>query len=656
MFSKLLNKYKRQKFRKPESGDLTEEINDLIIFFEGRIKDANRKKEVEKAIKEFFRQPYETQLKNLAGLYLFLENCLKEENSKETFSNVDFRRGIQRRHFPLLHLSSFSIIFQEKEAQEKWLCKQFLILLLEQTTKLLGQGQDNFFGQCLDWVQNNKNDLKTFPFFDHPPTPIIFDSEYLVAIGHFIFQQIQKQFGPKFTAGIYDQSYQKLANQYKMLEIFPVVISLLPEAYRDSEKISIFSKHQLTQALLEKVKNLESLNIELGQKNKALKKSEENLKLSQKETKATLHQLTEVMNAIGEGIITANEQSQIIQVNKEVEKIFGYEAEELKGKLLTILMPKEYEERHLRGIDKFLETKSSSVLNKLMVMKGVRKDGDIFPLEINVSSIEFDGKILFTAALRDISQQIKMEQRLRLTNQQLKTTNQELRKSNEELEQFAYVASHDLQEPLRTIASYVQLIQRRFPQKTEGEVAEYIAFAVGGVKRLQKLIQDLLEYSRVGKKELQFQKIALSKLIDQTKLDMRAVLEEKNAKLELLNDGEIVVDSIFLQQIFQNLFSNALKFSEKDTAPHIKIKLEEYPENWQITVEDNGIGIAPGLEKKIFDLFQRLHNQAEYEGTGIGLAICKRIIEKHGGKIWIDNNKRTGTTFCFTIDKNTVVG
>jgi len=225
--------------------------------------------------------------------------------------------------------------------------------------------------------------------------------------------------------------------------------------------------------------------------------------------------------------------------------------------------------------------------------------------------------------------------------------NEELIRSNRELEQFAYVASHDLQEPLRMVSSFTQMLARRYKDKLDNDANEFIQFAVDGASRMQSLINDLLEYSRVGTKGKNPELIDMHMIIGQVISNLGLKIKEKNALITNDDLPEIFADGRQMQQLFQNIIDNALKFSNSSPIIHISSGLDG--EDYLFSVQDNGIGIEPQYYGKIFQIFQRLHAKEDYPGTGIGLAICRRIVERHGGKIWVESKPGEGTKFFFTI-------
>jgi signal transduction histidine kinase len=225
---------------------------------------------------------------------------------------------------------------------------------------------------------------------------------------------------------------------------------------------------------------------------------------------------------------------------------------------------------------------------------------------------------------------------------------QDLQRSNAELEQFAYVASHDLQEPLRKVASFCELLQRRYGGRLDERADQYIGFAVDGAKRMQVLINDLLAFSRVGRITGDRRPVPANALMDQAKTNLADALERTGATVEVGDLPVVLAEAPLLTAVFQNLLSNALKF-HGDRPPHVTVAARRDGPDWEFSFADTGIGIDAGYAERIFIIFQRLHPKDEYPGTGIGLAMCRKIIEYHGGRIWLDNSAEVGSRFLFTL-------
>jgi two-component system CheB/CheR fusion protein len=254
-------------------------------------------------------------------------------------------------------------------------------------------------------------------------------------------------------------------------------------------------------------------------------------------------------------------------------------------------------------------------------------------------------------ATQNISHQKETEALLLELNNRLKKRAEDLVNSNIELERFAYVASHDLQEPLRMVTSFLQLLKKKYRDQLDEVADQYIHFAVDGAERMKQLIMDLLEYSRVGFNRENNEQVDLNKLLKEQELLFEKTCQETGA---VINTGPMPVvqgNKMQLSQLFQNLIGNAIKYHHKDRSPVVTIGSEEQADQFLFFVKDNGIGIEPAFFEKVFVIFQRLHNKSDYGGTGIGLAICKKIVEKHGGTIWVESTPQQGSCFYFTISK-----
>jgi PAS domain S-box-containing protein len=249
----------------------------------------------------------------------------------------------------------------------------------------------------------------------------------------------------------------------------------------------------------------------------------------------------------------------------------------------------------------------------------------------------------------DVTDQKEAAEELERIHHELEDRAKELERSNQELEQFASVASHDLQEPLRIVAGYVQLLAKRYGDTFDETGIEFIGYAVDGVKRMQKLISDLLEYSRVSTRGKEPTPTSSQDALDLARANLQASIEESEARIVQDPLPTVLADGSQLAQLFQNLVGNAIKYRRPGERPQVRVTAEPHNGEWQFEVRDNGIGIEPQYHDRIFGIFERLHGREEYEGTGVGLAICKKIVERHGGRIWVESGPGQGTAFRFTF-------
>ena len=235
-------------------------------------------------------------------------------------------------------------------------------------------------------------------------------------------------------------------------------------------------------------------------------------------------------------------------------------------------------------------------------------------------------------------------------HEQLTVQAEELRRSNRDLEQFAYVASHDLQEPLRAVGSYAQLLAERYQEQLDERAQRYLRYMVQGADRMRTLIDDVLRLSRVGSRGQQFAPVALDEVLDEVLLGLQRTIEETGAVIVRSPLPVVQGDAAQCGQLLQNLIANALKFRRPTSAPRVEVTAAQAGDEWVIAVRDNGIGIDPRHHERVFAIFRRLHTQEEYPGTGIGLAICRKVVERHGGRIWVDAAPADGgSVFRFTF-------
>ncbi|MGD0449474.1 MAG: PAS domain S-box protein [Candidatus Bathyarchaeia archaeon] len=338
-------------------------------------------------------------------------------------------------------------------------------------------------------------------------------------------------------------------------------------------------------------------------------------------------------------LVTISKEGKITDVNMATEDVTGYTREELIGSDFS---------------DYFTEPRDARAGYQKVFTEGLVKD---YPLAIRhksgkITDVLYNASIYRNpqgdiqgvfAAARDVTERNAMEN-------EIKQTMEKLKQSNSELEQFAYVASHDLQEPLRMVASYVQLLERRYKGKLDTEADEFIAYAVDGANRMRGLIEDLLTYSRVNRLGKPFEPTNVESTLDIVLLNLKASITENNALVTHDKLPIVMADGGQLVQLFQNLIGNAIKFHGKES-PHVHVSAQDKENEYMFSVQDNGIGIAPEYFDRLFKIFQRLHTREEYPGSGIGLAVCKRIVERHGGRIWIESQVGKGSTIYFTLNK-----
>ena len=352
-----------------------------------------------------------------------------------------------------------------------------------------------------------------------------------------------------------------------------------------------------------------------------------------------------LLEAAPDAMVVVNQGGEIVLLNVQAEKQFGYRRDELVGQKVKNIIPEGFAERLIADGTRTAAEALAQQIGTGIELVARRKDGSEFSIELMLSPLESAEGILVTAAVRDITARKKAES-------QLLNKVEELNRSNEELGQFAYIASHDLQEPLRMVASYTQLLSRKYKGKLDADADAFISFAVDGANRMQRLIQDLLSYSRVGTKGQEMLEISCEGALDSALVNLRGAVEASGALVTHDTLPTVLADETQLVQLFQNLVGNAIKY-QNSGIPRIHISAAKNGgKKWVISVKDNGLGIDPQYFEKIFGMFQRLHKREEFAGTGIGLAICKKIVERHGGSISVESQPGQGSTFRFALAEN----
>jgi PAS domain S-box-containing protein len=355
----------------------------------------------------------------------------------------------------------------------------------------------------------------------------------------------------------------------------------------------------------------------------------------------------DIMQTVREPLLVLDSKRRVISANRPFYQTFQITPGDIEGKVLYDLGNRQWDIPKLR---KLLE----EILPKSTVFLDFEIEHDFEDLGrrvmvLNARRIFHETKRMqmILLAIEDITERKRAEKELKQA-EALKQAIEALELSNRDLEQFAYVASHDLQEPLRMVSSFTQLLAKRYRGKLDKDADEFIAYIVAGAKRMQALINDLLTYSRVDTRGESFGPMDSEAAFDQAIANLRVAIEEGKAVITHDPLPPIIADESQIVQLFQNLLGNAIKFHGKEP-PRIHVSARQENNEWVFSIRDNGIGIAPEYFDRVFVIFQRLHGREEYSGTGTGLAICKRIVERHDGRIWVESELNKGSTFYFTI-------
>jgi PAS domain S-box-containing protein len=367
-----------------------------------------------------------------------------------------------------------------------------------------------------------------------------------------------------------------------------------------------------------------------------------------------------LLEAAPDAMVVVDRRGNIVLLNRQAERLFGHDRNDLLGRPVTTLIPHGFAERLVADKQRSPEAAAAQQIGTGIELSGLRKDGSTFPIEIMLSPLEhFPAKWIpvcveimlspldasegvMVTAIRDISARKAAEERLARRTQ-------ELTRSNEELAQFALIASHDLQAPLRAVSGFAQLLSRRYKGKFDADADAFIEFTVGGTARMQRLIDDLLAYARVGTDMIDRPIASSESALRRALANLHSAIDDSAAQVTHDPMPALPADETQLVQLFQNLIGNAIKHHGSGV-PSIHVSaVRDAAGNWIFSVEDDGPGIQPQYFEQIFGVFQRLDTRQEFSGTGIGLAICRKIVERHGGKIWVESPPGKGATFRFAL-------
>lgn len=363
------------------------------------------------------------------------------------------------------------------------------------------------------------------------------------------------------------------------------------------------------------------------------------------ERKKAEEQFRLVVESAPNAMVLVNKEGIITLVNNQAEKLFEYERSELIGNKLEMLLPHRFSEQHPALRNNFFQKPQTRSMGMGRDLFAKRKDGAEIQVEIGLNPIETASGQMVLASIIDITERKIQEN---IIKKQI-----ELEIRNKELEQFAYLASHDLQEPLRTVSNYVKVFEEDYLPMLDSTAKKYLTSVNNATTRMSVLIKSLLEFSQLGRNK-NLVEVDCKKMITTVVEDLADMIKNSGAVISISEMPKLFVYETEMRQLFQNLITNAIKFRKKDTVPKINIRSERINNKWQFTVSDNGIGVDKAHFVKLFEIFQRLHTNEEYEGSGIGLANCKKIVQLHEGEIWVESTLGEGASFIFTIPILTV--
>lgn len=385
----------------------------------------------------------------------------------------------------------------------------------------------------------------------------------------------------------------------------------------------------------------ESLEQTVSERTRELEKAKDALEAEVRSAHRMRQRLESIFESAPNGMIVVAPSGEILQANATANSIFRYS--DLVGRSVEELVPRQDRPEHRVRRAHYSASPLKRMMGDRQDLFGLRRDGTAVPVEIGLNPVSGSEGREIIASIVDVSERRSYEQRIQQHNAALE-------RSNKELEEFAFIASHDLREPLRKIISFSRLLLSDAYGKFTQEGEEFTHYIVGAAERMRELLDSLLSYSRVTSHGRHFAETDMAQVVQQIQADLQLNIEETNATLEISALPTIDADSSQLRQLLQNLVSNALKYRHPQRAPHISIQGEQLAENrYRLTVTDNGIGFDPRYNDQIFEVFKRLHGRSEYPGTGMGLAICRKIVERHGGVISANGSDQQGASFIIDL-------
>lgn len=348
-----------------------------------------------------------------------------------------------------------------------------------------------------------------------------------------------------------------------------------------------------------------------------------------------------VVESAPNSMVLVDYSGHIVMVNRQTEVLFGYKRNELVGQKVELLIPARLQKYHPSLREKFYAHPQARPMGAGRDLYGVRKDGKEIPIEIGLNPLEKNESHFVLASIIDITERKKTEEEIRLYTKRIED-------KNKELEQFTFIASHDLREPLNSITSLIELLLEDAGGKLDDETLKRLNFISQSSNRMKDLVKGLLDYARLGKNS-EFEQVDCNEIVATVVNDLEVLIKNSEAEIKVNKLPVFHALEIEMRMLFQNLISNAIKYKSPNQNPRIEITAKKVKNGWEFAVSDNGIGIPPDQKEKIFIIFQRLHRRDEYEGIGVGLAHCRKIVELHDGKIWVESEPGKGSTFYFFI-------
>lgn len=465
-------------------------------------------------------------------------------------------------------------------------------------------------------------------------------TDKLITHKELAFQILQKnKLATELTLVKNELAFQYMETRKREYQLRIAIREIIYQNHQKEKRAEelLLANKKLTFQIIEKEKRAEVLlltNKELSIQNLKIENNTAKLTIANTELEKAKEKFRQVVESAHNAMVLSNSKGIITFINRQTEILFGYNRSELVGRKLEILIPERFRELYqLHKKELLTQTETRHLVSGQEVFS-LAKDNTEIPVEIILNPIETTDGHMVLISIIDITEH--------------KFHEDMLRKQNVELEQFAYLASHDLQEPLRTISNYMALFEEEYLDVLDNTARTYLKSVNSTTSRIRTMVKSLLDYSRLNTQKEPIT-VNLKTLVNEVMADLDNLIRKSGTHIEVSEMPVLKVYEAEMRQLFQNIIANAIKFHRKDVLPEIRIGAEKINETWKFSIADNGIGIAPAHFEKVFEIFKSLNTNGKYSGYGIGLAICRKIVRMHKGEIWIESTLGKGTTFYFTL-------
>lgn len=575
----------------------------------------------------------DVQKRDFASVYFLIEQFITETDPLKKYTRENLRAEILTEFPEILHIENISFIFQGANHINLYLYKLFLNTVTEKTETVLGSFKGNKLLEIRQWLNSLPYSEVEPPFDVQAPSKMNEENALMLIqeVSHQLFIQIESYIGERCPSEIWNETYEELNRIYGCIENFPHLLQLIPSKILDESKLKLLSRIQIEETLLQQTYTLKEINRQIISQNHELIKAQKEISAAREKEEESHSMLMTILDTVGEGIITIDENSIIIRANREAELIWGYGLGELNRKPIDILMPNSMKKKHHDGMSRYLQSGSSDILGKWIVLSGIHKNGSIFPIEMKIQETFIGKKRFFTAALHDISERVRKEA--------------ELKEKNGELDMLIYKTSHDLRGPITTVLGLVNIIQL-FPEDS----VKYVNMIEKSIIKLDQTIRDLMDFGQLNNPSLTNTEINLQDLFTEILeyLQKTDGFESVNIQMDISPDLFLFSKRSIIKTIFQNLMLNSIRYRQKiSEESYIRLFAESKNNRILVRVKDNGQGIPIEFHDKIFEMFFRAN--VNTSGTGLGLYIVKKSVEVLNGTIIMHSEPDCGTEFSLTF-------